>query len=257
MNPELARFNMVEQQIRTWDVLDTQVLDLLFAVKREEFVPTAWRSLAFADLEIPLGDSGNPGQKMWPPKLEARVIQDLHLQPTDEVLEIGTGSGYLTALLSRRAQRVTSVEIDAELANAARGRLAAHSITNALVETGDGARGWRAGQLFDVIVLVVLTVGALFVPLWMGMAGAAKTVDEPVANATWEALGQNAAQAAKYEALGYTPESAHDLILARFDYSFSVGALITMIAVILLYYFLILRFSEVEYREVISEKFGE
>lgn len=115
----------------------------------------------------------------------------------------------------------------------------------------------KASQLFDVIVLVVLTVGALFVPLWLGMAGAAKTVAEPVANATWEALGQNAAQAAKYEALGYTPESAHDLILARFDYSFSVTALLTMVAVILLYYFLILRFSEVEYREVISEKFGE
>lgn len=115
----------------------------------------------------------------------------------------------------------------------------------------------KASQLFDVIVLVVLTIGALFVPLWMGMAGAAKTVAAPIANATWEALGQNAAQAAKYEALGYTPESAHDLILASFDYSFSVGALVTMIAVILLYYFLILRFSEVEYREVISEKFGE
>lgn len=115
----------------------------------------------------------------------------------------------------------------------------------------------KASQLFDVIVLVILTVGALFVPLWMGMAGAAKTVAEPVADATWEALGQNAAQAAKYEALGYTPESAHDLILARFDYSFSVTALLTMVAVILLYYFLILRFSEVEYREVISEKFGE
>ena len=115
----------------------------------------------------------------------------------------------------------------------------------------------KASQLIDVIVLVVLTVGALFVPLWMGMAGAAKTVAEPVADATWEALGQNAAQAAKYEALGYTPESAHDLILARFDYSFSVTALLTMIAVILLYYFLILRFSETEYREVISERFGE
>ena len=115
----------------------------------------------------------------------------------------------------------------------------------------------KASQLFDVIVLVVLTVGALFIPLWLNMAGAAKTVAAPVANATWEALGQNAAQAAKYEALGYTPETAHDLILARFDYSFSVGALVVMIAVILLYYFLILRFSEVEYREVISEKFGD
>ncbi|MES2542250.1 MAG: hypothetical protein V4720_09230 [Pseudomonadota bacterium] len=115
----------------------------------------------------------------------------------------------------------------------------------------------KASQLFDVVVLVVLTVGALFVPLWMGMAGAAKSVATPVANPTWEALGQNEAQSAKYEALGYTPETAHDLILARFDYSFSVTALLTMIAVILLYYFLILRFSEVEYREVISEKFGE
>lgn len=115
----------------------------------------------------------------------------------------------------------------------------------------------KASQLFDVVVLVILTVGALFVPLWMGMAGAAKSVSTPVANPTWETLGQNEAQSAKYEALGYTPETAHDLILARFDYSFSVTALLTMIAVILLYYFLILRFSEVEYREVISEKFGE
>lgn len=153
MNPELARFNMVEQQIRTWDVLDSQILDLLFAVKREEFVPSAYRSLAFADLEIPLNDSRNPGQRMWPPKLEARVLQELHVQPTDAVLEIGTGSGYLTALLAHRAQRVISVEIDAGLAAAARAQLAAHNITNAQVETGDGARGWRTGQLFDVIVL--------------------------------------------------------------------------------------------------------
>ncbi|NHB76220.1 hypothetical protein [Rhodobacter calidifons] len=115
----------------------------------------------------------------------------------------------------------------------------------------------KASQLIDVVVLVVMTIGALFVPLWLNMAGAAKSVTNPATEATWEALGQNAAQAAKYEALGYTPETAHDLILARFDYSFSVAALLTMVAVILLYYFLILRFSEVEYREVISEKFGE
>jgi hypothetical protein len=115
----------------------------------------------------------------------------------------------------------------------------------------------KASQLFDVVVLVVMTVGALFVPLWLGMAGAAKTVAAPVAEATWEALGQNAVQAAQYEALGYTPESAHDLILARYDYSFSTVALLTMIGVIVLYYVLILRFSEVEYREVISEKFGK
>lgn len=115
----------------------------------------------------------------------------------------------------------------------------------------------KASQLIDVVVLVVLTVGALFVPLWLGMAGAAKSVATPVEAPTWETLGQTEAQSAKYEALGYTPETAHDLILARFDYSFSVTALLTMIAVILLYYFLILRFSEVEYREVITEKFGE
>lgn len=114
----------------------------------------------------------------------------------------------------------------------------------------------KASQLIDVIVLVVLTVGALFVPLWTNMAGAAKSVATPVVDPTWEALGQTPAQAAKYEALGYDPASAHDLILARFDYSFSIGALLAMIAVIVLYYVLILRFSEVEYREVISEKFG-
>ena len=96
----------------------------------------------------------------------------------------------------------------------------------------------KASQLFDVVVLVVLTVGSLFVPLWLNMAGAAKSVAEPIANPTWEALGQNAAQAAKYEALGFTPETAHDLILARFDYSFSTTALLTMIVVIFLYYFL-------------------
>ncbi len=115
----------------------------------------------------------------------------------------------------------------------------------------------KLSQLFDVIVLVVLTIGALFVPLWLGMAGAAKSVATPVENPSWETLGQTPAQAAKYEALGYDPVSAHDLILARFDYSFSIGALLMMVVGIVLYYVLILRFSEVEYREVISEKFGQ
>ena len=115
----------------------------------------------------------------------------------------------------------------------------------------------KASQLIDVIVLVVLTVGALFVPLWLGLAGAAKSVATPVENPTWETLGQTPAQATQYEALGFTPESAHDLILARFDYNYSFSALLVMIAVIVLYYVLILRFSETEYREVISEKFGK
>jgi len=153
MDFEQARFNMVEQQIRTWEVLDTDVLDLLFAVRREDFVPQAYRSLAFADLEIPLPGAASPPPRMWPPKLEARVIQELRLKPDDDVLEIGTGSGYLTALLAHRASRVTSVEIDPGLARDAAARLAAHTITNARVETGDGARGWSAGQLFDVIVV--------------------------------------------------------------------------------------------------------
>src|SRR3954470_14498715 len=108
MDIERARFNMVEQQIRTWSVLDQDILDLLFTVKREEFVPAAYRTLAFADLEIPLGD----GEKMWPPKMEARVLQELRLTVADAVLEIGTGSGYFTALLASRSARVTSVEIN-------------------------------------------------------------------------------------------------------------------------------------------------
>ena len=106
MDFEQARFNMVEQQVRTWEVLDQQVLDLLFVVRREEFVPPAYRTLAFADLEIPLGD----GERMWTPKMEARVLQELELKGNEVVLEIGTGSGYLTALLARRAGEVVSVE---------------------------------------------------------------------------------------------------------------------------------------------------
>ena len=115
----------------------------------------------------------------------------------------------------------------------------------------------KISQLFDVITLVALTVGALFVPLWLHLAGSSKTVAKAIDAPTWEALGQNTAQAAKYEALGYTPATAHDLILARFDYSFTAGALILMIVVIIAYYVLMLRFSEAEYREVSSEKFGE
>src|SRR3954452_7218407 len=94
---EHARFNMVEQQIRTWEVLDQQVLDLLFAVRREDFVPPQYRSLAFVDMEIPLQENALPGERMLPPKLEARMVQELTIKPTDRILEVGTGSGYLTA----------------------------------------------------------------------------------------------------------------------------------------------------------------
>jgi len=115
----------------------------------------------------------------------------------------------------------------------------------------------KLSQIIDVIVLVALTLGALFVPLWLGLAGSTKTVAAPVADPTWETLGQTPIQAAQYEALGYTPATAHDIILARFDYSFSTVEVLVMVVVIVAYYFLMLRFSDSEYREVIDEKFGQ
>lgn len=153
MNIEQARFNMVEQQIRTWEVLDQSVLDLLFIVKREDFVPTAYRSLAFVDMEIPIGE----GQTMMEPKLEARVIQELGLRPQDSVLEIGTGSGYLSALLASRTAKVASIEVFQSLARSAAARLAAAGIGNVEVAVGDAATSPAsfvpANQKFDVIVL--------------------------------------------------------------------------------------------------------
>jgi protein-L-isoaspartate(D-aspartate) O-methyltransferase len=145
---EQARFNMVEQQIRTWEVLDQRVLDLLFAVKREDFVPPAYRALAFADVELPLGN----GARMWTPKMEARVLQELTLRTNDRVLEIGTGSGYLTALLASMSGDVTSVEIDSALARDAAQRLSRFGFANVLVEVGDGARGFGR-ETYDAIVL--------------------------------------------------------------------------------------------------------
>jgi len=145
---EHARYNMVEQQIRTWEVLDQDVLDLLFAVRREDYVPPAYRTLAFADFEIPLPH----GARMWTPKMEARVIQELRIQPGERALEIGTGSGYLTALLASTAAEVVSVEIDAGAADAARRRLAQHGFANVRVEQGDGARGF-GDEAYDLVVL--------------------------------------------------------------------------------------------------------
>ena len=148
MDIEQARCNMVEQQIRTWEVLDPDVLDLLFAVRREDFVPAACRLLAFADLELPLG----AGAKMWSPRMEARVLQELRLLPGESVLEIGTGSAYFTALLASRGARVTSVEIDPQLAAGAKARLDHAGIGSVELATGDGARGWGGGT-YDAIVL--------------------------------------------------------------------------------------------------------
>jgi protein-L-isoaspartate(D-aspartate) O-methyltransferase len=149
MDIEQARFNMIEQQIRTWEVLDQDVLDLLFVIRRERFVPEKWRGLAFADMEIPLGH----GQAMWPPKLEARVLQELAPKKTDTVLEVGTGSGYLTALFAAKAQHVYSVEIIPEFSKQAAQTLRSEGISNVTLEVGDAARGWNAHAPYDVIVL--------------------------------------------------------------------------------------------------------
>ena len=149
MNIEQARFNMIEQQIRPWEVLDQQVLDLLFVVKREDFVPAAYRNLAFADLEIPLGD----GQSMLAPKIEAKLLQELGLRKSDKVLEIGTGSGYMAALLAARAEHVTTLEVRPELADAARANLERAGVNNVTVETADGIQGCSARAPYDVIVV--------------------------------------------------------------------------------------------------------
>jgi protein-L-isoaspartate(D-aspartate) O-methyltransferase len=149
MNIEQARFNMIEQQIRPWDVLDTKILDLLFEVKREAFVPAEHRALAFADLELPIGH----GEAMWQPKVEARVVQELAIQPQETVYEVGTGTGYLTALLARRARHVTSIELHPDLRARAADNLRAAGIANVTLLEGDGALRPLAESAFDVIVL--------------------------------------------------------------------------------------------------------
>jgi len=148
MDFEQARFNMVEQQVRPWEVLDPAVLDLLFTVRREDYVPAAHRSLAFADLEIPLGG----GEAMWSPKLEARALQEVRPRSAETVLEIGTGSGYLTALLASLAGHVTSVEIVPGFARDAKAKLAAAGFDNIDFHVGDGARGFGS-ESYDAIVL--------------------------------------------------------------------------------------------------------
>ncbi len=153
MNLEQARTNMVEQQIRTWEVLDQDVLDLLYTVPREEFVPVSCRNLAFTDMEIPLGENAGEGERMWAPKMEARVLQELAPRRTERVLEVGTGSGYFTALLAHRASHVTSLEIKPALAAFGRANLARHGADNVTLLAVDGARGHATGAPWDLIVL--------------------------------------------------------------------------------------------------------
>jgi len=149
LDVERARFNMVEQQIRPWEVLDQRVLDLLLRVRREEFVPARYRALAFADMEIPLGH----GETMLAPKIEARMLQELALAPGDRILEVGTGSGYMTALLASLGSHVCSVDIVPEFTQTASAKLTAHGVTNLTLETGDAARGWDRHAPYDAIMV--------------------------------------------------------------------------------------------------------
>jgi protein-L-isoaspartate(D-aspartate) O-methyltransferase len=147
---EHARFNMIEQQIRPWDVLDQRVLDVIAATPREAFVPEQYRStLAFSDISLPIGHD----QYMFPPKLEGRLLQSLALRSIDKVLEIGTGSGYLTACLARLAEQVVSVDLVADFKNATERKLAAQDITNVELKVGDAATGWGAEGQFDAIAV--------------------------------------------------------------------------------------------------------
>jgi protein-L-isoaspartate(D-aspartate) O-methyltransferase len=149
LDMEQARFNMIEQQIRTCEVLDGRILELLKHVRRELYVPKGMRDMAFMDMEIPLGYCAS----MWQPKLEARTLQELHIGRNEKVLEVGSGSGYMAALLSTLAGHVTSVEIVPELSAMAKQNLQANHRDNVTLEIGDAALGWGGGEKYDVIVL--------------------------------------------------------------------------------------------------------
>lgn len=147
-NVEFARAQMIAQQVRAWDVLDERVLDALASVRREEFVPEGYRELAFADMPVPLGH----GQAMLPPKVDGRILQALELRDADEVLEVGTGSGYLTACIAALAGRVRSLEIFPDLAAVATRKLKAAGVTTVSVETVDALRMEEVGR-YDVVIV--------------------------------------------------------------------------------------------------------
>jgi protein-L-isoaspartate(D-aspartate) O-methyltransferase len=153
MNIEQARFNMIEQQVRPWNVLDLGVLELLGLVRREDFVPPAYRALAFSDIEVPLLEQGRHGLCMLAPKIEARLLQDAQVQRHERVLEIGAGSGFMAALLAHRAQTVVTLERVPALAELASANLRRAGVLNASVRELDGARGLVSEAPFDVILL--------------------------------------------------------------------------------------------------------
>jgi protein-L-isoaspartate(D-aspartate) O-methyltransferase len=148
-NAELARQNMIENQVRPWEVLDARVLDVLSAVRREDFVPARYRNLAFADTALPLGHD----EVMMKPVIEGRVLQALDLHADDRVLEIGTGSGFLTACLARLSTSVTSVEVHADFAESARARIDASGAKNVRIEVADAVREFDTGERFDAVVV--------------------------------------------------------------------------------------------------------
>ena len=181
MNHELARFNMVEQQIRTWNVLDKRVLDLLSQLDRSLFVPSACAALAYSDTEIPLPH----GEHMMVPRVDARLLQDLQLQPHESVLEVGTGSGYLTALLAQSVAHVTSLEQHADMVSSAQQHLAQAGIRNAQVQHSNGVP--QLSEKFDAIVLggsVAEVPQALFSMLQPGGRLLAVVGDDPMMHAT-------------------------------------------------------------------------
>jgi protein-L-isoaspartate(D-aspartate) O-methyltransferase len=188
---ERARFNMIEQQIRPWDVLDLDILELLSVVKRERFVPLAHRSLAFVDTEIPLlpgaEEALRNGHCMLAPRVEARLLQEVSPRPHEKVLEVGAGSGYMAALLAHRAQRVITLELHPELARMARTNLQQAGISNAQVREADGSKGLAAEGPFDVILLsgsVAEVPQALLAQLKVGGRLAAIVGNDPIMRTT-------------------------------------------------------------------------
>ena len=185
MDLNQARFNMIEQQIRPWEVLDPQVLNLLSVVRREDFVPLAHKALAFVDMEIPLGTA--PGQVMLAPRVQARLLQELALKNTDKVLEVGTGSGFMAALMAHQAASVLSLESDASLAAQAQANLQKAGISNVTVRTADGSQGATSDAPFDAILLsgsVAQVPTALLQQLKDGGRLVAIVGEEPMMRAT-------------------------------------------------------------------------
>ena len=185
MDLNQARFNMIEQQIRPWEVLDPQVLNLLSVVRREDFVPLAHKALAFVDMEIPLGTA--PGQVMLAPRVQARLLQELALKKTDKVLEVGTGSGFMAALMAHQADSVLSLELDASLAAQAQANLQKAGVKNVTVRTADGSQGAPADAPFDAILLsgsVAQVPSTLLQQLKVGGRLVAIVGDEPMMRAT-------------------------------------------------------------------------